>query len=965
MTGIPERDRTPSVARSLWTWSALVATASLVLAFASAQWLVYEPARRSVADAELRRAAAQVVSQTQSLVQRVDSIARLRRDWGRAGLIHLQNQEDLVRMFCPLLAHGPNVSSIAIARDSGEELLLLEPSDGQCRTRHTDPDRLPGRAVFTAWSLDGAALRVETLESDYDARKRPWFVQSHAAADADAVTWTPPFLFRSTQRPGISAVVRWTTPQGERFTSTTDIDLLDLSRFTRGLAVGKSGFAAVFTEDGRIVGLPRDTRFDAEDVLRASVLKPVAELGVPALAAGYAAWKSQDRAAGRPQRYALGERAWLAGFRDLRIGDHVLWVGTFAPEDDFAASRASQLALLSLIAVATLCVIGLLAHRAARRFAEPLQALAAESERIGRLELDAPVAVPARWKEVADTARAQEAMRIRLLQATRGLEAAVQQRTAELLQARDAAETAARAKAAFLANMSHEIRTPMNAILGLTQMLSRSAVGEVQKDYLAKIADATAMLLHIVNDVLDFSKIDAGKLVFEQTEFVLDDVLRHVVQIVSPSAEQKQLELVVRRAPELPGVLLGDPARLEQILVNLAGNAVKFTSSGEVFVGVDRVSEQPAAAQLRFTVRDTGMGMSVGQMGSLFESFAQGDASMARRFGGSGLGLAITKKLVDLMGGQIDVRSAPGCGTTFTVQLTLRYADMMPAARPQRMHLLTGKRALAVDDNETALATIAEILRVHEVEVDTASDGPAAVAAFSRAQQAGRPLDFVLVDWRMQVMDGFDVVHAIRLQDPQASNIFIVVTASERMVLAERISEERLAGCILKPVMPSSLLDVIVSSIDLPQDGPRDDGTSLVDEATYRGSRALLVDDNEVNRLVAVELLKTFGLDVASAASGEEAIHAVRGDTHFDLVFMDVQMPGMDGLQATRILRSLSEGRPLVIVALTAHAMPDDRARCLAAGMNDYVAKPISRADLAACLQRWLPAAAVSSGQHS
>jgi CheY-like chemotaxis protein len=206
-------------------------------------------------------------------------------------------------------------------------------------------------------------------------------------------------------------------------------------------------------------------------------------------------------------------------------------------------------------------------------------------------------------------------------------------------------------------------------------------------------------------------------------------------------------------------------------------------------------------------------------------------------------------------------------------------------------------------------------------------------------------------------------VHAIRLEHPQANNIFIVVTASERMVLAERIGDEHLAGCILKPVMPSSLLDVIVSSIDLPPGNPRNGGTSLVDEAIYPGRRALLVDDNEVNRLVGVELIKTFGLDVASAASGEEAIDAVRGDARFDLVFMDVQMPGMDGLQATRILRSLSEGRPLVIVALTAHAMPDDRARCLAAGMNDYVAKPVSRADLAGCLQRWLPATAVSSGQ--
>ncbi|HEY1394205.1 MAG TPA: response regulator [Methylibium sp.] len=946
----------PPIAQSLLVWSTLLASFALVLSIVAAQLLVYEPARRSLAAAELTDAADRVEAQLRTIVQRVEAIATLRRDWGSSGLIDLDRVPELVRFLGPLLTRGPNVSSMAIANDAGREILLLHGSDGRYMTRHTDPDHLQGKAVMTTWLPGGGLASAETVVSDYDARKRPWFIAAQAEKDPTAVVWTEPFVFRSTQMPGMSAVVRWTSPQGQRYTSTTDITLLDLSRFTGRLAVGRHGFATVLTPDGRVVGLPRDARFASEAALKSAVLQHVPALGMPVLTAGYALWRANGLHGDSAERFEVAGTPWLGTFRRITLGSQVLWVGAFAPESDFAVTNAAQLTTLAAIVLFTLGLVWLVTRSIAKRFASPLQALAAESERIGRLELDEPVRVEAAWQEVAASAQAHEVMRTKLLQATRGLEAAVQQRTAELTQARDAAEAGTRAKAMFLANMSHEIRTPMNAISGLTQLLQRTPLSGTQKDYVGKIEDAAALLLHIVNDVLDYSKIEAGKLSVEHTEFMLDDLLRRVTQIIAPSAHERSLELVVRRAPQLPNVLVGDPVRLEQILVNLAGNAVKFTLSGEVFIGAELLDQAGDSTRIRFTVRDSGIGMTEEQIQGLFQSFNQGDASMARRFGGTGLGLAISKKLVELMHGDIEVESRPGSGSSFRITLPLERAKGALETLARRAHSLAGMRALVVDDNETARMTLAEILRSFDMEVDVAGDGPSAIAAFGEACRNGLAPQLVLVDWRMPVMDGFEVIQALRSEFPDAQTLFIMVTAAERLALEERITAERLAGYVLKPATPSSLLDAIISSLGASAPAAPTSGAAARGAVPHAGQRVLIVEDNEVNRIVAKELLKAFGVDAMTASSGGEAITRIRGGERFDLIFMDVQMGGMDGLQTTRILRSMPEGKDLVIVALTAHAMPADRAHCIAAGMDDYVAKPISADDLAACLRRWLPA---------
>jgi signal transduction histidine kinase/DNA-binding response OmpR family regulator len=948
------------IGRSLLLSSLAVAGLSLAVAFAGVQALVYEPARRAVAKAELGRTARQVESSLAGLLKRVDTISRLKRDWGALGLLSTGDEQGIVRLIGTELTHEPSFSSVAIGDETGREVLIRRSPDGGFVTRQTDPDVRRGTEIDTAWTVDARRLESSERASDYDTRVRPWFRQVADAPPDARVVWTAPFIFKSNGLPGMSAVVQWVSPDGRRNISTTDIPLTDVSRLTRELEVGRHGFALVVTGDGALIGVPGGDAAPDDEHARALLLRPLAALGRPALDAAFARWKAAPPAAGADTvlRFSADGQPWLASFARLPLeGPTPLVIGVAAPESDFAIAGPRQWMTLVAVLLVTISLSAWAAVRGARRFARPLKALAAAADRIGRLDLAGPVRVPTRWREVAETAQAQEVMRQRLLQATEGLEAAVERRTAQLTVAVAAADEAARAKSAFLANMSHEIRTPLNAILGLGTLLQKSTLDDTQRDYLKRLDDASRLLLNIVNDVLDFSKMEAGKLALEQTEFALDDLLQRVANLLIPMTQSKPLEVVMRRAPDVPNLLVGDATRLEQVLINLAGNAVKFTATGEVLLEAALESAQPEGVRLRFTIRDSGIGMSPQQIEQLFKPFRQGDDSMARRFGGTGLGLAISKHLVELMGGRIAVESTLMVGSTFRVVIPLRTLAALDArADAKPWHPLRGLRALVVDDNPTSLGALCEILDSFDVACVARADADAAVDEFARAEGAGAGYRFVLVDWTLPGATGLEVIERMRERAPSASTEFIMVAADRLPEVEQRVRAARIGGLISKPTTPSSLLEAILAGLHRPlaRMAAATEGGAAAPPLPGQGRHVLLVEDNEVNLLIAREFLKAAGVEVTPATSAREAIALVRGGAQFDLVFMDVQMADMDGLEATRVMRAMPGGANLVIVALTAHALPGDRARCLAAGMDDYLSKPLSPQALDKCLRRWL-----------
>ena len=935
--------------------STLTITSLVLLALgAAAYFFVYEPSRRALASTELNAAFDAVDAQLRQLIVRAEAIARIRRDWGVSGLIDLGRPQDIVRLFGPVLDRGPTISSLAIADESGREVLLRRTPDGARVTRFTDPGRLKGESIVQNWTASGQPGTEQIGASDYDARRRPWFTGAQTLGDPQGVYWTEPYTFVSTHSPGISAVVRWVGPDAKQYTSSSDIDLTDFSRFTNRLVVGKLGFVAVFSTDGRIVGFPGGRSLPSNEALKAALLQPVTNLDVPVLANAYRVWRDRGDVATAPLRFDVSGSVWLASFRHIDMGNQHLWVAALAPEADFAPLSARHVALLALLVLSALMLALIAATRMAAQYARPLAELAADSERIGRLELDQPVRVASRWSELATMAQAQETMRTRLLATTRHLEATVDQRTADLVRARDAADQAARSKAAFLANMSHEIRTPMNGITGMTELAMRTDTTPAQREYLVKIQESAKTLLRIINDILDFSKVDAGKLTLESTQFTLDDVLRKVVQVVAPMAELKLLELIVDRAADVPSLLIGDAVRLEQVLVNLVSNAIKFTPTGQVSVKVLQDEARKPGPQIRFEVRDSGIGIAADKLRDLFQPFSQADESMARRFGGTGLGLAISRKLVELMGGRIDVQSTPGQGSTFTFTLDFGRVGAAPMTAVGPSHALSGLRAMAVDDNPTALAALVEMLRSFGLEVSSFGGGAPALESFNRAHDERRPYALVLIDQRMPDMEGLAVARAMLQSCPGEEKVFIMGTDADRAQVDEHTAALGLAGYVTKPATPSSLLDSLLAGIGATPARPEVPARDAAVAPTLLGGRVLVVEDNEINRIVASELISAHGVEVLTVNNATEALSRLASGERFDLVFMDVQMPGMDGFEATRSLRALPRGAGFRIVAMTAHAMAGDRERCLAAGMDDYITKPLSPAALAAALRRWL-----------
>src|SRR5216683_4329703 len=535
------------------------------------------------------------------------------------------------------------------------------------------------------------------------------------------------------------------------------------------------------------------------------------------------------------------------------------------------------------------------------------------------------------------------------------LEEEVKARTVEMEKARHAAENASRAKSEFLANMSHEIRTPMNAILGMTELALDTRLSDTQRDYLAVVKSSADALLSLINDILDFSKIEAGKLSLDLRVFAVHGLIADAMRAMSLRAHQKGLELAFEISPDVPEQLGGDPGRLRQILVNLVGNAIKFTNRGEVVVTVGLEAARAGGdgsdtkVGLKFAVQDTGIGIPPERLAKIFEAFEQADTSTTRHFGGTGLGLSICSRLVEMMEGRIWVESEPSVGSTFYFTAKLAHAEgvIMPGSRPHP-GALRGKRVLVVDDNATNRRILREMLASWEMEVELVDSGAAALQQLQQATDSGLSYPLMIVDGQMPGMDGLMLIERIRSMEETEAAKVMLLTSADRPDSLQRCHELNVAAYALKPVAKYDLQNMLLAMLEgTAIDDSRPAETS-VPPAGGRALRILLAEDNEYNQKVAVGMLTLDGHAVTIAGNGREAVEIYRKHP-FDLVLMDVQMPEMDGVLATELIRQWqrSSGVRVPIIAMTAHAMAGDRERYLACGMDDYIAKPISRDELA------------------
>ena len=521
----------------------------------------------------------------------------------------------------------------------------------------------------------------------------------------------------------------------------------------------------------------------------------------------------------------------------------------------------------------------------------------------------------------------------------------------ELAAARDAALEGSRAKSAFLATMSHEIRTPMNGVIGLTDLLLTTDLDERQQQYAEGVRSAGSALLSIINDILDFSKVEAGRLDLEQIDFDLVQLIEEVAELVAEPARDKDLELLAYCSPELPAALRGDPSRLRQVLLNLAGNAVKFTHEGEVVIRAELQETTPTGVLVRFEVSDTGIGIPEEHRVHLFEPFSQADTSTTRRYGGTGLGLAICQQLVAAMGGELGVSSEPGTGSTFWATVPLTFAVEPEQPPPPSAEVLAGLRVIVVDDNETNRVILHDQLSAWGMSVETVADGEAALALMRTALREEQPFDLGVLDLCMPGMDGLELGRRIAADGALAHTPLVLLTSGPDVGQAEA-NAAGIAASLTKPVLLTRLRTVLRTLVATP---PR---ASVAVPAARRASvrgRVLVVEDGEINQLVATGILESLGYEVDLADDGYQALDALERAT-YDAVLMDVRMPNLDGYGATaEIRRREGTDAHTPIIAMTASAIEGDREECLAAGMDDYISKPIDRAIVDTVLGRWVP----------
>ncbi|PPD31767.1 MAG: hybrid sensor histidine kinase/response regulator [Methylomonas sp.] len=640
-------------------------------------------------------------------------------------------------------------------------------------------------------------------------------------------------------------------------------------------------------------------------------------------------------------------------------------IGYVLLQADFTVHWNDHLAGISKALIASglaLIFVYLLAIRLQRLISQPIEELAKTARIIGHDKNYTLRVEPRGNDETADLVRAFNTMLEQiqksdqsLLDRREHLEQEVAHRTAELQQAKDEAEAASRSKGMFLANMSHEIRTPMNAIIGLSDLALNNHPSEKLRDFLQKIHTSSLALLALTNDILDYSKVEAGRMELVNEPFSLEQVLENVLNLFIVRAEEKHLEVVLELDPTIPKRLLGDALRLGQVLNNLVGNAVKFTEAGAVHIKISQIDRSADLSTLHFSVHDTGIGMTGEQVANLFQAFSQADGSITRRFGGTGLGLVISKSLVEMMGGELEVYSQAEQGSLFEFTLTLAIQDAgHNSPGPLELNVM---RVLIVDDLDISRQVLRDMLQAWGFQVAEAGSGEEALTQLRQANILGQDFELVLLDWQMPGLDGLQVTRAIRdmVRESaiQHAPVVIMVTAFSREKLLQAAGDAAPDDILVKPVMPSLLLDAMTRL----QHGTASNVVAQIRPnlaslaAPIMGASILLVEDNEINQIVAREYLESAGLSVTLANNGREGVAAVNTG-HFDAVLMDLQMPEMDGIAATQAIRQQPRFANLPIIAMTAAVQKAECNHCYAVGMNDHVSKPVLPQTLIAALIR-------------